>query len=140
MTLALAWIVEGPSRTSLDGLMRGSYVWQACMLERSKVGAQEASCDEDSWMSCHLGSKAQRLWSDVEALRHELRRLCDQQAAENMHELVVAGSSTTGDEEVVLQTRTIANPQVMSDWESWEPSTRVEIDGLITEKKALELS
>ena len=41
---------------------------------------------------------------------------------------------------VVLQTRVMANAQVMAEWELWEPSTHVELEGLIEDKQALERS
>ena len=102
--------------------------------------AQESPCDDDSWKDCPASSQAQRLWNDVESLRQELKQMSTQQTVEDMHELMVASSPTTDDTEVVLQTRIIANAQVMSDWETWEPATRVEIDGLIVGRQALELS
>ena len=82
----------------------------------------------------------QRLWHDVEDLRCELRSLCTEQLVQDVQGLVEQSAGASDDEETVLQTRILANSQVMSEWELWKPCTVVELNGLIQDKEALEHS
>ena len=82
-----------------------------------------------------------QLWRNVEDLRLELKSLCMEQVVSDAHDIAGAsGLATTEGRETVLQTRIVANAQVMAEWELWSPSTEIEVNGLINDKQALERS
>ena len=62
------------------------------------------------------------------------------QAVGDLEALVEATTELSPAEPAVLQTRILSNAQVMAEWELWEPSTHVELNGLICDKEALEKS
>ena len=94
-------------------------------------GVEGFGCDEQSQL--------QQAWDEIEDLRYELRSLCIKQAVDEVQAIAEA-SGHSDVETVVLQTRVMANAQVMAEWELWEPSTHVELEGLIEDKQVLERS
>ena len=93
-----------------------------------------------SEMESQSRMRLQKIWQDVEDLRFELKALASQQMSEDIVGVLENSEGSVGSTEVVLQTRIVSNAEVMTKWELWEPSTKVEIDGLVTDKEALEVS
>ena len=83
-------------------------------------------------------NQIQRIWEDIEDLRYELRSLNVQQLSEDIGQLEAEAASDEAG--TILQTRIIANTEVMAKWDLWEGSTRTEIESLVQDKEALEVS
>ena len=79
-----------------------------------------------------------KLWEDVEDLRLELTQLCLKQITEDSQALAEAQAMPADvHEQVVLQTRIVANMQVMANWELWKPAVEAELGSLIQDKQAI---
>ena len=118
-----------------------------CQLRLTRIYAEAL----EAWMEKEEGPLAiqegttmssehpQRIWDGVEGLRLVLKRInLEQTTPDPLATEVQAGVEPETEE--VLQTRIIANAQVMADWETWSAPTEVELQGLIVEKEALEHS
>ena len=116
-------------RVIVDSAGPREVVWQdthdvAAWLDERQLRLSNLHQDElQSWVNDNLpGSEEekrqrlqiQKIWEDVEDLRWELRSLGTQQLADDMSQLVNLGERTQEEGQAVLQTRIVANAEVMA--------------------------
>ena len=81
-----------------------------------------------------------KIWQQVEDLRHELSELCAVQLENDLVQLEDMRPDTPEEHQVVLQTRIVSNWEVSQQWDLWKPAAVAELDELVTSKEALESS
>ena len=134
--------VVGPRQRDIEDFsawLDESQLRLAAYHEEALHGWIEGSDVEDA-EAAETRDQLNRIWQGVEDIRHELRALCVDQLEEDLTRLESASAELSAEEQIVLQTRVVANWEVSQCWELWKPAAVAELDELTVSKGALESS